>query len=168
MLRILNNLKPFFEDCYRRINVREYARITKISPPTASKLLENYRKQGLLKKQEDRLYFFYYADKDSKILIDLSRIYWQYRLDHLLKHVEEGFLNPVIILFGSLSKAEVKSDSDIDLAIISPTTKNINIDKYEKELKRKIQLFTFKDIKDIKSKELLNNVLNGYKMRGSW
>ena len=56
MLNIINNLKPFFEDCYGRINVREYARIIKISPPTASKILLELNKEGLLLMENDKNY----------------------------------------------------------------------------------------------------------------
>ena len=55
MLNIINDLDCFFEDCYRRVNVREYARIKGISPPTASKILTNYQKEGLLFKEEYRI-----------------------------------------------------------------------------------------------------------------
>jgi len=46
MLNIINSLMPFFEDCYRRINVREYSRLRKSSPPTASKILFELNKEG--------------------------------------------------------------------------------------------------------------------------
>ena len=55
MLEIFNKLKPFFEDNYKRISVREYARMQNISPPNASQLLNNLEKEGLLKKEEDRI-----------------------------------------------------------------------------------------------------------------
>ncbi|GIU68810.1 MAG: hypothetical protein KatS3mg002_0046 [Candidatus Woesearchaeota archaeon] len=170
MLDILNNLKPFFEDNYRKINVREYARIQKISPPTASKILENMHKEGLLKKEKDKLYIYYYPNRGCDLFIELTRIYWKNVLENcgLLKELEETFLNPVVILFGSLSKAEAKKDSDIDLAIFAPSKKEFNSEKYEKLLKRKIQLFIFKNLEDVKSKELLNNILNGYKLKGDW
>jgi hypothetical protein len=32
MLNIIDNLRPFIEDNYRLINVREYARTQKVSP----------------------------------------------------------------------------------------------------------------------------------------
>ena len=57
MLKIINNLKPFFEDCYRRINIREYSRLMKISPPTASKLLYKFNKEGLLLIEKDGIIF---------------------------------------------------------------------------------------------------------------
>ena len=60
MLNIINNLRPFIEDCYRRINVREYARLTKISPPTASKILSEFNQEGLLSIEKDRNYIFCY------------------------------------------------------------------------------------------------------------
>ncbi len=170
MLTIINNLKPFFEDCYRRIHVREYARIMRVTPPTASKLLNGMYKKGLLKKEVEKQYLLYYANKDSELFIDLSRIYWKYKLSYsgLLNFIEQQYLSPVVILFGSLSKAEVKKDSDIDLAIFTPTKKEIDLSRYEKKLKRKIQVFVFRSIDAVKNKELLNNILNGYKIMGEF
>ncbi len=170
MLDIINSLTLFFEDCYARINVREYARLQKISPPTASKQLKTLREESLLKLEKEKQYFYYYANKDSDTFTDLSRIYWRLKLENagLLDFFEKELLNPVIILFGSLSKSEVKPDSDIDLAIFTPTKKELTLEKYEKNLKRKIQLFIFSSIEQNKNIELQNNILNGYKLRGDF
>ena len=164
MLNIIDNLKPFIEDNYREINVREYARIKKISPPTASKLLNQYKKQNLLNKQEDKGYILYSANRNEDLFIDLARIYWKTKLNYIIKEIEDKLFNPIIILFGSLSKAETKLDSDIDLAIFTQSKENITL----KEKDRKIQIFRFKNRKSIKNKELLNNILNGYKLVGNW
>jgi|SRR3989338_2810747 len=165
MLNIINNLKPFIEDCYRRINVREYSRLRKISPPTASKILFELNKEGLLLIEKDRNYIFYYANKNSKIFVDLSRIYWNVRLNNLVDFLNKNLTNPTIVLFGSLSKAETKNDSDIDICIIGHK-KELNIKHFEDSLKRKIQLFFFSSIEDIKNKELANNIINGYILEG--
>ena len=164
MLNIINDLEPFIEDNYREINVREYGRIKKISPPTASKLLSQYKEQNLLNKQEDKGYILYSANRNSEIFMDLARIYWKIKLQHITKEIENKLFNPIIILFGSLSKAETKLDSDIDLAIFTQSNEKINI----KETNRKIQVFRFKNRDSIKNKELLNNILNGYKLAGNW
>ncbi len=165
MLKIINDLKPFFEDCYRRINVREYAKLMQISPPTASKILAYHNAENLLLKVTYRNYLLFYANKESKRFIDLSRIYWDYRLKDLVTFMEKKLTNPTIILFGSLSKAETKSDSDLDLAVFAHK-KDLNIESFEKKIKRKIQLFWFKSPKDIKSVELANNIINGYILKG--
>lgn len=165
MLNIINNLSPFFEDCYRRINVREYSRLMKISPPTASKLLFEYSKRGILMISKDKNYIYYYANKDSRDFIDISRIYWRNKLSEILDYLNRQLLSPTIILFGSLSKAEVKIDSDIDLCIIA-NKKEVSLNKFEKKLKRRIQTFFFNSIKDINNPELRNNIINGYVLQG--
>ena len=165
MLKIINNLKPFFEDCYRRINVREYSRLMKISPPTASKILSIYNKKGLLLVEKNRNYIYYYANKDSKTFLNLSRIYWEIKLKNTINFLDENLINPTIILFGSLSKAETKKDSDIDLCIIGHK-RELNLKKLEDNLGRKIQLFFFNSIKNIKNNELTNNIINGHVLSG--
>jgi len=165
MLRIINNLSPFFEDCYRRINIREYSRMMNISPPTASKLLSNYNKEGLLLFEKDRGFIYYYANKESKDFIDFSRIYWRIMLFDFLEYLNKQLLSPSVVLFGSLAKAEAKQDSDIDLCILADK-KELNISGFEKKLKRKIQLFFFESMNGIKNKELVNNILNGYILKG--
>ncbi len=170
MLEIINNLQPFFKDCYRRINVREYARLMKISPPTASKLLQSYVIEGLLKRNQDKLYIYYSANAANKTFIDLSRIYWQESLQQkgLLEYIAKEYKLAVIILFGSLAKAEVTQDSDIDIAIFSPSKHKIDVSNFEKKLKRKIQLLIYSSPDETKNKELLKNIYSGYILKGEW
>ena len=170
MLKIFNDLEPFFQDCYERINVRAYARIRNISPPSASKLLYELQKEGLLIREENRNYIYYAANKDSKLFIELSRIYWYQKLmlSGLTVHLEKEFVKPMVILFGSFSKAEVYKNSDIDLAIFSTTAKQVRLKAFEAKLGRNIQLFQFKNKDDVTSAELLNNILNGFILSGTW
>lgn len=165
MLKIINDLQPFFEDCYRRINVREYAKIMNVSPPTASKLLTYYKAENLLLKDIYKNYILFYANKESSEFVHLSWLYWSYRLEELVSAIAEKLTNPVIVLFGSLSKAEAKHDSDMDLAVFAHK-KELNIEMFEKKLKRKIQVFWFRSLKDVKSKELANNIINGCVLKG--
>jgi len=165
MLKIINDLTPFFEDCYRRVNVREYAKLVHVTPPTASKMLDYYTNKGLLLKTRYKNYILFYAEKSSKTFIDLSRIYWHQILKELIGYMEKQLVSPAIVLFGSLSKAEVKKDSDIDLAIFANERK-LNIKNFEDKLRRKIQIYWFKSLTGIKNKELANNIANGYILIG--
>ena len=83
----------------------------------------------------------------------------------MVNFLDESLTNPAIILFGSLSKAETKEDSDIDICIIGHK-KELKIKNFENNLKRKIQLFFFSSIEDIKNKELATNIINGYVLKG--
>ncbi len=166
MLKIINSLCPFIEDCYNEIGVREYSRIIKITPPTASKLLKELELEGLLKKRIDRGYLLFRANREDSILKDLSKIYWKQKLKDVIEYINSRLYDPTIVLFGSLTKLETKKDSDIDLTIFTNINKNINLEKFEKSFKRKIQLFKFKSISNINSKELKMNILNSYIIQG--
>ncbi|MBI1969512.1 nucleotidyltransferase domain-containing protein, partial [Candidatus Woesearchaeota archaeon] len=141
MLKIINNFAPFFEDCYRKISVREYARLMKVTPPTASTVLKAYHQQGFLHQREEHHHLFFSLNTEDRDVIDLSRMYWRKKLASLSQEVEKRHLQPTGILFGSLAKAEAKQDSDVDLAIFSPQNKPMNLTPYEKELKRTIALY---------------------------
>src|SRR3989338_7557771 len=100
MLEIFNRLAPFFEDSYRRINVREYARICKISPPSASKYLDLFHKEGLLNQEKEKNYIHYYANRENKVFIVISRIYWLEKLSAagVIEYFERDNGYPLVIL----------------------------------------------------------------------
>jgi len=170
MLRIFNDLKPFFENNYRRINVREYARIRGISPPSSSKLLGKLENEGLLLKEEEKNYIYYTANREDGLFIALSRAYWLFELRSmgLIGYLERELASPLIILFGSFAKAEIIENSDIDIAIFTPSKKSLKLDMFEKRIKRKIQLFTFANKGEIKNENLFNSINNGFILSGSW
>ena len=163
MLKIINDMDPFFENCYARISVRQYARLRKISPPTASALLKMYEKEGLLIKEKDRTYIMFCANMESSDFIMLSRLYWQQRLHGLISSIEEGTPD-TIVLFGALSKAETKSESDIDLAVFGG--EKMDLERFEKYLKRSIQAFWFGSLRNVKDRELAKNIINGHILSG--
>jgi predicted nucleotidyltransferase len=150
-----------------KIHVREYAKLANVSPPTASKTLELFYNEGLLRKEVDKLHHLYYANRASELFKDLQQTYWKLKLENLLSYVEENMLNPVIILFGSIAKAELKKTSDIDIAVFTPSRKEVPLKHFEKELGREIQLFIFSNLEEVPIK-LKNNILNGKLLRGMW
>ncbi len=170
MLKVFADLKPFFEDNYKRISVREYAKIIGLSPATASKILENYHKEGILKKEKDRMYIYYFPQRDSILFRDLSRLHWRFVFERigLLAYFEKEFALPIVILFGSCAKGEVDPHSDIDIAIFSPARKELRFNIFQKKLKREIQVFRFVSRDTVTNKELLNNIFTGYILLGSW
>lgn len=165
MLKIFNELSPFIEDNYLEINIRKYAKLIKVTPPTASKLLKYFEAEDLLKKRLDKGYLLFKANRESPVLKDIARLYWRQKLKKLIDYINADFYNPTILLFGSLSKLEAKKDSDMDIAIFTGINKKISLSKYEKELNRKIQLFIFKSLESV-SKELKPNITNGYLIQG--
>lgn len=165
MLKIFNDLGPFFGDNYRRISVREYARIRKISPPSASALLNELVKEGLLIKEEERKYIFFASNRENPLFVHLSRNYWYIKIKKsgLLDYLNKELVTPLIILFGSFSKAEVTQNSDIDIAI-KAQKKRLDVFRFKKAIGREIQIIFYDDAKI----DLQNNILNGFILSGSW
>jgi predicted nucleotidyltransferase len=146
MLKIFNELAPFFEDVYREISVREYAKLTKVSPPTASTTLKKYEKEGLLFLQKKGIYYYFRASRNS-IFVDLSRIYWKLKLNPFVSYLLPQAKYGKIILFGSTSKGENMRESDLDIYIDVPK-KNINVFEYEKKLGRRIELHFMEEMEN--------------------
>lgn len=170
MFKELNILKIFFESPSKEFNVREIARIVKIAPATASKQLKNFYLQEILKEKKERNLNLYKANFDSDYYIDLKRFYNIRKIKDsgLIKELNEFYLKPTIILFGSAFYGLDTENSDIDLVIISEKKKEFNnIKKFEKKLNRRIQIFAVKDIKELKNEHLINNVLNGMIIQGA-
>ncbi|MBI4139802.1 nucleotidyltransferase domain-containing protein [Candidatus Woesearchaeota archaeon] len=170
MLKLFNDLKLFFEDNYRRIHIREYARLRNISPPSASKLLKNLRKEKILNKEIDKGHVLYYANRDNAEFVHLQRIYWRQKIEKTgtINFLNEKLISPIIILYGSFAKAEISKNSDIDIAVFTPSENELPLQKYEKKINRKIHLIKFSSMQDCKNENLLKNILNGCILFGRW
>ncbi|PIN80603.1 hypothetical protein COV16_00550, partial [Candidatus Woesearchaeota archaeon CG10_big_fil_rev_8_21_14_0_10_34_8] len=79
--------------------------------------------------------------------------------------LEEEFPGATIILFGSFSRGDDTSASDIDIAIIGRKEKEINLEKFEKLLERKININSYSALKDV-HKDLRENICNGIVLVG--
>ncbi|NOQ38341.1 MarR family transcriptional regulator [archaeon] len=170
MFKEINTLKPFFEAPNTEFNVREIARILKITPATASKRLKDLKSTGFIKYRKERILDLYKADIDSEIYRNLKTYYTIQQLNDtgLIETINRFYLKPAIVLFGSASKGMDTEDSDIDLLIITENKKHLpEQKKYEQKLKRKIQFFIHKNLKEIRNEHLVNNMANGITLQGN-
>ncbi|MFH0961077.1 MAG: nucleotidyltransferase domain-containing protein, partial [archaeon] len=112
------------------------------------------------------------ANKDDPLFIQVHRSFWLMELKNsgLLSHLERELTMPLAVLFGSVSKAELREDSDIDLVVFSQSfpRKQLDLGEFETKLKRKLHLFAEKDKETLKSRELLSSYLNGFIVVGKW
>lgn len=161
MLKILNELALFFDDVYREVSVRVYAREVKISPPTASKLLKEYEKEELLVSNKKGIYIYFRANREGYIFRQLAKLYWFSLLYPLTKKIHEDIAYKRIILFGSLIKAENTLSSDVDLYLETQERK-IDVLNIQKALKKDIQLHF---VNSIKNKYLKKNIEDGIIIR---
>ena len=82
----------------------------------------------------------------------------------LIDFIQKQTLPSSIILFGSGAKATFTEKSDIDI-FVEAKDSGLDILKFEKRLKRKINLLYESNINNL-SKELRNNIANGVILYG--
>jgi predicted nucleotidyltransferase len=166
-------LEFFIKEPEREFHVREIAKLLKKSPTTVSKYLKEYENKGILISNAKLNHLLFKANMDFNKFKQIKLNYNLNLLNEsgLIDFLGQEFNHPeAIVLFGSFAKAENNKNSDIDLLIVSPKKQEINIEKFEKILGSKIQLFVHSkndlDKLKTKNKELLNNWINGIVIYG--
>lgn len=151
-----------------RLRVREIERELNLSLPSVIFVVKKLVEEELLQIIKIGSVVFYAANRSNnnylfeKKLFNLKQIH----SSGLIEDLKFNYSNPTIILFGSYMKGEDIETSDIDIFIEISDKKEINLQKYEKILKRKIQIFKFKNFVSIINKDLANNISNGIVLNG--
>ena len=158
----------FFISPNSKLRVRQIEKKLKLPLPSAIRYAKELEKEGILRKLKIEDVTFYSADRSSKSfllekrLFNIKAAYSSGMVDFLVGELS----NPTIIVFGSYSKGEDAEDSDIDLYIETQSKKDIRLNKFEKILKRKIQVFRHDSIHKVANIHLANNILNGTILNG--
>jgi predicted nucleotidyltransferase len=170
---ITNNIKKRIKNYFllnptSRLRVRQIERATKTALPSIVRYVKELEKEGILRKEDISSVIFYLADRSSKEYILEKKLFNIKNLftSELINYLIDKYHNAPIVVFGSYSKGEDNENSDIDIYIQSPKKEDIDTTKFEKILQRKIQKFIYKDINEIKNKNLINNIMNGVTLNG--
>lgn len=155
----------FFNEPTKAHYLIEVSRKSKLAHTSAKSYLISLKKDGIIKetieKKGKRNFPIYTASLDNSGYKNYKKIF---NLDKILDSglidfLRDKFMPESIILFGSYSRGEDIEDSDIDLFIESKK-QEINLQKFETKLKRKISLHFNENFGNY-SKELKNNIING-------
>ena len=147
----------------------ELRRNVKIGKPQLARWLKKFEADGLIKRVKQKGKMPYYVQNNSDVrfrtkkrLFGLNLLYKSGLLDHLASLKAD-----TVILFGSFSRWDWYKDSDIDIFIYGDDS-DFEQWKYEKKLKREIQLFTCKNKEDLKKlgEGLLTNIIKGIVIKG--
>ena len=153
----------FFMNPTKKMRVRQIERELKLPLPSVIRYCKELEKEEILKKETISGVSTYSANRSSKKfliakrLFNIKSIFESGLADYMIKE----YFNPVIVLFGSYSKGEDTEESDIDLYVETPKKHEFNLQKFEKILSRRIQIFNYRNVKDIPNHHLSNNIING-------
>ena len=152
----------FFLHPTAKLRVREIERTLKLPLPSVIRYCRELQKEGILRTEIIGKATFYTASKSEAYLLEKKLYNIKTLYDSgLVDYLRQELSNPAIVLFGSYAKGEDIEQSDIDLYIETPSGKKVNLEKFEIILKRKIQVFQHRNIKNITNPHLANNIING-------
>lgn len=157
-------LSIFFIYPEQTFNGRALAKKLSVSQPAISKAIKNLIRENLIIVDKDK------ETKRLSIKLnqDNKRIFEMKRVENLKLIYESGlsdFLHEklpgcTVILFGSYSRGEDTTESDIDFAVIGAKEKTVDLAKFEKILERKIIVNFYPSFKNI-HRHLKDSILNG-------
>ena len=159
-------LDVFLSSPTQEVGLREISRSAKISPASVLNYLNEFIKQELITKSEKKGFPIYKARRESEDFIFYKKLKILYELHDcdLIDFLWQKLAPKALILYGSQAKGESIEGSDIDIFVIGKE-KEINIEEFEKKLKKKVHLMFSDNVKNIPA-ELKNNLINGTILKG--
>ncbi|TAL57589.1 MAG: MarR family transcriptional regulator, partial [Nanoarchaeota archaeon] len=162
-------LRFLFMNPERAFTGRAIALRLKASMPGIKKTLPQLVKAGLIKVEKDKesKRLSIKLNREEKIALSLKRAdnLKQIYESRLVDYLEENLPGTTIILFGSYSRGEDYSNSDIDIAVIGRKEKPLELADFEKKLERKITVNFYINPRDI-HKNLKENIYRGITLVG--
>ena len=164
-------MRFLFRNAGKSYNQRTIAKYLKVSPTAVKSSIQ------LLKKEK---FVNAVLDKNSKTFeislnFDNEKIFYLKKLENLREVLESGlkdflenkFPGKTIVLFGSYSRGEDTSESDIDIAILEQKEKDLNLKKFEEVFSKRICLQFYGEVTKI-HKNLRENIFNGIVLSGGF
>lgn len=152
-----------------QLNQQEISRLLKVSPTAVAKSLPLLEKNELIqrKKQKNMNLILVSLNRENYKAMQFKRVENLKMLyeSNLAEFLEAELPGATIIIFGSYSRGDDTSTSDIDLAIIGRKEKEMDLNKFEKVFERKINLNFYPTLKEV-HKDLKENICNGIVLVG--
>ncbi|MCK4588808.1 MAG: nucleotidyltransferase domain-containing protein [Nanoarchaeota archaeon] len=162
----LKIMQLFFEQPSKYFQIREISRLTKLAVTSVKNYLDELKKEELILRKKAGVFPAYIANQENRMfkVYKQADMFLRIYSCGLVDFLEENLHPRSIILFGSVRKGEYTKESDIDI-FVETKEKSLNLSKYEKKIKHKINLYFKENINNL-SKELFNNIINGIKLSG--
>ncbi len=158
-------LEVFFKEPTQVHFIREISRNIKLATTSVKKHLVDLEKENLIRKKPQVPFEGYIANRENDKFLQYKQIYNLYSLIGLKNKIVNDLGPKAIILFGSYQKGEDREESDVDLVIVSRAKSKIDLQKYEKELYRKIHITLVNSLDDLEE-EVKSNAKNGWVLYG--
>ncbi len=136
--------------------------------PTSVKLhLKKLEEKNIVIKKKGDRFFGYVANRDNEDFLFYKKMFNMIKIKEskIIDYIKNTIYPKTIVLYGSYSRSEDIEKSDIDLLIISKTKKILELEKFEKILKRKIHIIIKKQFSALNN-PMQTEIRNGIVLYG--
>jgi len=159
-------MEIFFNAPESKFHIREIARLTGLSAPGVIKIIEKLKNEGLLVSRKEKAVENVWASREEGFLV-LKRCHNLRDLNGsgLIRYLKDKYEEPeAIVLFGSYSRGEDESTSDIDVAVVTGKRLDLDLKRFERILKRKVNVHEV--LLEEAEDDFLNTLANGIVIGG--
>ncbi len=146
---LINVTEVFFKEPTKVHFIKEISRKINLAPTSIRNHIKYLKKEGMIIEKESSPFNGLVANLDNDKFIFYKRSFNLFSLFKLRETLINSIAPSGIILFGSYSRGEDVENSDVDLIVLRKTKKEINLEKFEKELGRKIHITYLNNINEL-------------------
>jgi len=163
----LRVLEVFFVEPTTIHFIKGISRKIDIAPTSVRNYVKELLKQNLIRRKKAKPFDGFIANRENNDFLFYKRVYNLYSLKELTNYLISTYYPKLIVVYGSYSLGEDVENSDVDILVVSKTKKEINLEKFEKKLKRKIHLMIIKDLNRLAS-NLKKKIWSGIVLYGGF
>lgn len=163
----LKVLEIFFVEPTTIHFIKEISKRINLAPTSVRNYVRKLIAENLIKKKKTKPFDGYVANRENESFIFYKKVYNLYSLKELNEFLISSFWPKLIVVFGSYARGEDVEESDIDILVVSKVKKNINLGKFEKKLKRRINLLIVDKLEKI-DKKIIKKIYNGIVLYGGF
>ncbi len=163
----LKVLEVFFVEPTTTHFIKEISRKINLAPTSVRKHIKHLLAKNLIKRNKAKPFDGFIANRENDDFIFYKRVYNLYTLKELSNFLISSFWPKLLVVFGSYARGEDIEESDIDILIVTKAKKEINLNKFEKRLKRKINLLIIDKLGKL-DKNIVKKIYNGIVLYGGF
>ncbi len=163
----LKVLEVFFIEPTAIHHIKGISKEIGLAPTSVRNYIRDLLKESLIKKKVAKPFDGFIANRENEDFIFYKRIYNLYSLKELASSLISNFYPKVLVVYGSYALGEDVESSDIDIFILSKAKKEVNLEQFEKKMKRRIHLLIISDFNKL-DPGMKKRVWNGIVLYGSF
>lgn len=160
-------LEVFFIEPTTLHFIKGISRQINLAHTSVRNIIKDLVMEGLIVKKKSKPFDGYIANRENEKFIFEKKIYNLLSLNDVKDYIANTLYPKLAVVFGSYSLGEDIETSDIDVLILSKSKKEIDVSKFEKKLKRKINIMYIDDLNKLE-KSLLKKIYNGFVLDGGF